>query len=121
VVLASGLLTQVALDQGTREDVLLVWLVPLYALAAWGVVQVVELVRQAVDRPLAATSVAVLLVTLVAAIGSVDLAKSVRLVPYDRGWARSGASRVPARPSPRFAMWRARSLAWAVTRPVSRT
>ena len=49
-VLAAGLAAQVALGQGERADVLMLWHVPLYALAAWAVVQLIEVARFAVAR-----------------------------------------------------------------------
>jgi hypothetical protein len=61
----------------------MVWLVPLYALAAWAVVQAVELARLAARRRVATPALAAVAVLFVAAIGSIDLANSVRSTPYD--------------------------------------
>jgi 4-amino-4-deoxy-L-arabinose transferase-like glycosyltransferase len=82
-VLGAGLAAQVAVDQGERTDVLMLWLVPLYALSAWAVVQIVELMRLAVRRPATRPTFAVFAVLFVAAIGSIDLANSIRSTPYD--------------------------------------
>ena len=82
-MLASGLAAQVALDQGWRLDVLMLWLVPMYALAAWAVVQCVALTRLAVRRRAAGPAVAVVAVILVTVVGSNDLAISIRATPYE--------------------------------------
>jgi hypothetical protein len=84
-VLASGVAAQVVVNQGERSDVLIVWLVPVYALAAWAVVQTVELTRLAVARrPVAPALVVVVVVTvLIAALGSIDLANEIRFTRDD--------------------------------------
>jgi hypothetical protein len=82
-MLGSGLAAQVAVDQGGRSDVLMLWLVPLYALAAWAVVQALVLTRLVVHSRAAAPAVAIIVVILVTTIGSVDLANSIRSTPYD--------------------------------------
>ena len=58
-MLAFGVAVQVAVDQGERTDVLMLWLVPLYALAAWAVVQTVEVVRPAFARRAVVPSIVV--------------------------------------------------------------
>jgi hypothetical protein len=80
-MLASGLAAQVALGQGGRLDVLMLWLVPMYALAAWAVVQCVALTRVAVGR--AAPAVAVVAVIVVTVVGANDLAISIRATPFE--------------------------------------
>jgi len=93
VVVVTGVLMQVAFDQGERQDVLMLWLVPLYALAAWAVSQVASLVADG-PRRVAVVSAAAL---LIAAVGGVDLVRAVRATPesqrLDEAWheARSGA------------------------------
>jgi hypothetical protein len=93
VVVVTGVLMQVAFDQGERQDVLMLWLVPLYALAAWAVSQVASLVADG-PRRVAGVSAAAL---LIAAVGGVDLVRAVRATPesqrLDEAWheARSGA------------------------------
>ena len=82
-MLASGLGAQVAVDQGERTDVLMLWHVPLYALAAWGLVQAVGLTRALFARRVVPAIVAAGLVSLVLAMGSSDLANSIRAVPYE--------------------------------------
>jgi 4-amino-4-deoxy-L-arabinose transferase-like glycosyltransferase len=82
-MLASGLAAQVALDQGWRLDVLMLWLVPMYALAAWAVVQCVALTGLAVRRRATAPVVAVVAVTLVSVVGSNDLIISIRATPFE--------------------------------------
>jgi hypothetical protein len=81
--LASGLLAQLAADQGERTDALMLWHVPLYALAAWGLVQAVGLVRALVARPAVPLVAAMSAVGLIVAVGGVDLAQSVRAIPFD--------------------------------------
>ena len=98
--LASGVTAQVVVDQGERLDVLLMWLVPLYALAAWGVVQTVELARLAGARRPLAPAVAVVVVALVAVFGSIDLANRVRSIPYEERLSekwRAARADVPVR------------------------
>ena len=82
-MLVSGLAAQVALDQGRRTDVLLLLLVPLYALAAWAVFWTVDLIRVFVARRALASVAAIVAVVLVAVIGSIDLVRSIRAVPDD--------------------------------------
>lgn len=82
-MLVSGLAAQVALDQGRRTDVLMLLLVPLYALAAWAVFQAVELTRVSMARRALASVVAIVVVALVVVIGSIDLVRSIRAVPDD--------------------------------------
>src|SRR5262249_10275476 len=82
-MLASGLAAQVALDQGRRLDVLMLWLVPMYALSAWAVVQCVELARLAVPRRSVAPVIAVAAVVLVGVVGARDLSISIRATPYE--------------------------------------
>ena len=77
VVVATGVVAQVATDQGQRQDVLMLWLVPLYALAAWGAVQLASLPRDVRARS-AVTAAVVVLVTVV---GGVDLVRAVRATP----------------------------------------
>jgi hypothetical protein len=94
VVVATGVLAQVAADQGERQDVLMLWLVPLYALAAWGAAQLASLPRDVRVRS-AVMAVAVVLVTVV---GGVDLVRAVRATPENlrlsKVWqaAREGAA-----------------------------
>lgn len=83
VVLASGLFVQFAVDQGERRDVLMLWHVPLYALAAWGLVQLVDVVRIVVARPAVAPIVAAGAVALIVTFGGSDLANSIRATPYE--------------------------------------
>jgi hypothetical protein len=80
-VLASGVAAQVAANQGERTDVLMLWLVPLYALAAWAVVQTIDLTRLAVAHHAAAPTIAGVVAVLVMAIGSVDLARAIGATP----------------------------------------
>ncbi|HEY7178115.1 MAG TPA: hypothetical protein VH305_02980 [Gaiella sp.] len=93
MVVVTGVLTQVAFDQGERQDVLMLWLVPLYALAAWATAQVADLLEDLPRRVAAATAVAV----LVAVVGGVDLVRAIRDTPESQRlgevWreARSGA------------------------------
>lgn len=82
-MLAFGVAVQVAVDQGERTDVLMLWLVPLYALAAWAVVQTVEVVRPAFARRAVVPSIVVVVVALVAVIGTVDLADSISATADD--------------------------------------
>jgi hypothetical protein len=92
-MLAAGLAAQVLLDQGSRRDVLMLWDVPLYALSAWAIAQLVRLAHQTF-RWRAAVGVAAGLVTLVLVVGSSDLANSIRAVPYpDRLGAKWAAAR----------------------------
>ena len=93
MVLVTGVLTQVALDQGNRQDVLMLWLVPLYMLAAWGTDQVAELLPDVPRRVGVVTAVAV----VVAVVGGGDLVHQIRATPENlrlaEEWrtARSGA------------------------------
>jgi 4-amino-4-deoxy-L-arabinose transferase-like glycosyltransferase len=80
-VLASGLAVQVAANQGGRADVLMLWLVPLYALAAWAVVQTIDLTRVAVAGHAAAPTIAGVVAVLVLTIGSIDLAHAISATP----------------------------------------
>jgi 4-amino-4-deoxy-L-arabinose transferase-like glycosyltransferase len=80
-VLASGVAAQVAANQGERTDVLMLWLVPLYALAAWAVVQTIALTHLAVAGHAAAPTVAGVVAVLVVAIGSIDLARAIGGTP----------------------------------------
>jgi 4-amino-4-deoxy-L-arabinose transferase-like glycosyltransferase len=95
-MLASGVAVQVASAQGGRLDVLLVWLVPLYALAAWAVGQAVEAARAGTRRRTLGVAAGVAVVSVVL-VGSADLAHSIRVLPYEQrltdAWraARSGA------------------------------
>jgi len=82
-MLASGVAAQVALGQGWRLDVLMLWLVPMYALAAWAVVQCVALARLAVARSAVAPAIAVAAVILVSVVGSRDLSISIRATPFE--------------------------------------
>ena len=96
-MLLTGLMAQIALDQGSRTDVLMMWLVPMYALAAWGIVQIAELVRlRPAGRP-RFLSVGPAAVIAILAIGAIDLRYAVGAVPnherLEKKWvlARSGA------------------------------
>jgi hypothetical protein len=84
LVLLSGIGAQVLLAQGERLDALLLWLVPAYALAAWAVVQVAELVSRAVSGRAVAPTVAIAAIAVVGTVGIVDLNDSVDDVPLDR-------------------------------------
>jgi hypothetical protein len=84
-VLGSGMATQVALAQGDRADILFLWLVPCYALAAWGVVQLVELGQSLVPRAAVAPAVAGAAVALVVWIGIGDLSTSIDAMPPEHG------------------------------------
>ena len=88
-VLASGLAAQVALGQGERGDVLMLWHVPLYALAAWAVVQLIEVSRLAVAHRAVAPAFAVGVVLLVTVVGVVDLSGSIDDTPDDQTLAES--------------------------------
>ena len=93
VVVVTGVLAQVVANQGARQDVLMLWLVPLYALAAWATVQVASLPRDILGR----RAVTAAVVVLVAVFGSVDLVRAVRATPENQRlseqWhaARTGA------------------------------
>jgi hypothetical protein len=92
-VVATGVLAQVAVDQGGRQDVLMLWLVPLYALAAWATAQVAGLMRNPHGRLAVTAAVAM----LVAVVGGVDLVRAIRATPESQRlanvWhqARTGA------------------------------
>jgi hypothetical protein len=76
------------------RDVLMLWHVPLYALSAWAIVQLVELTREAFAKR-AALVVTAGFVVLVLVVGSSDLANSIRAVPYaDRLNAKWEVARV---------------------------
>lgn len=77
-MLATGIAAQTAVDQASRTDVLMVWLVPTYALAAWSVVQLTSLVRPAIDRRSAAVIVTGTVVFGLSCIGIVDLHNAIR-------------------------------------------
>jgi hypothetical protein len=82
-MLAAGLAAQVVTDQGERTDVLLLWLLPLYALTAWATAQLPPSTT-IFGRRLGAVSAASLVVVAVVAIaGSVDLARAVRATPEE--------------------------------------
>lgn len=93
VVVATGVLAQVVANQGERQDVLMLWLVPMYALAAWATMQVASLPRYNLGR----RAVMAAVVVLVAVVGSVDLVRAVRATPENQRlseqWhaARTGA------------------------------
>ena len=89
VVVATGVLAQVVANQGERQDVLMLWLVPLYALAAWATVQVARLPRDILGRR--AMTAAVLV--LVAVVGSVDLVRAVRATQRTCDSVSSGTRR----------------------------
>ena len=93
-MLVSGLVVQAVLDQGYRRDVLTIWDVPLYALAAWTLVQAVGLTRKAlVNRP-AGTIVGVGVIALVLAVGTVDRMDAIDTVaPNERLGATWRAAR----------------------------
>lgn len=80
VVVATGVLAQVVANQGERQDVLLLWLVPLYALAAWATVQVARLPREVLGR----RAVTAAVVVLVAVVGGIDLVNAVRATPENQ-------------------------------------
>jgi hypothetical protein len=85
--LASGIAAQVVASQGERTDVLLLWLVPLYALAAWAVVQTTELARRALSGRAPARTVPAAIaasVVVVVALGGIDLSRSIRAVPGEQ-------------------------------------
>ena len=88
-VLAAGLAAQVALGQGERADVLMLWHVPLYALAAWAVVQLIEVARLAVARRAVAPAIAAVIVVLVTVVGVIDLSDSIGDTPDDQTLAES--------------------------------
>lgn len=93
VVVATGVLAQVVANQGERQDVLMLWLVPLYALAAWATAQVAAVLRNVLGRLAVAAAVAL----LVAVVGGVDLVHAIRATPESQRlseqWhaARTGA------------------------------
>jgi len=93
LVVVTGVLTQVAFDQGNRQDVLMLWLAPLYMLAAWATGQVAELLPDMPRRVGLATAVAV----VVAVVGGGDLVHAIRATPENlrlaEEWrtARAGA------------------------------
>ena len=80
VVVATGVPAQVLANQGERQDVLLLWLVPLYALAAWATVQIASLPREILGR----RAVTAAVVVLVAVVGTVDLVNAVRGTPENQ-------------------------------------
>jgi hypothetical protein len=94
-MLGSGLGTQIFLDQGSRRDVLMIWDVPLYALAAWALVQTVGLARRTITSRSAGTVVAVVVITAILAVGTIDRANEIRSVPHDlrlhANWSRARA------------------------------
>jgi hypothetical protein len=96
-MLAAGVAAQVILDQGERRDVLFLWLVPLYALASWGVVQLVDLMPSEFARR-AAVPIGAIAIGLVVAVGSVDMVDSIRAIPdADRLSAKWSKARADTR------------------------
>lgn len=80
-MLVSGVATQVATGQGERSDVLMVWLVPVYALAAWGVSQAVDLVRSHHAPRATGAMLVTVVVGAVIVVGTADLVDSIRTTP----------------------------------------
>lgn len=83
-VLASGVAAQVIANQGERTDVLMLWLVPLYALAAWAVAQASELAQLAVAGRATSAGVIAVVGVLVLALGSIDLVRAIGDVPANQ-------------------------------------
>ena len=83
-MVAAGVAGQVATDQGERTDVLMLWLVPLYALSAWAAARISELavVRERGRR--SATALPALVAVVVAVVGTVDLVHAIRATPGDQ-------------------------------------
>jgi hypothetical protein len=80
-MLLSGVAAQVIANQGERTDVLMLWLVPLYALAAWAVAQTADFARLAVVGRFAAAAVVAVVAAPVVVLGSIDLAHAVGATP----------------------------------------
>ena len=85
-VIASGLLIQALANMGHRTDVLMLWLLPLYALAGW-------LVGQLRSQVLVAGAIVVILV-----VGGLDLRHAVRQVKgsqqLSREWIEAESGKV---------------------------
>jgi 4-amino-4-deoxy-L-arabinose transferase-like glycosyltransferase len=80
VVIITGLVAEVVANQGPRQDVLMLWLVPWYALAACATAEIASLARDVQRRWVVSAAVAVLALV----VGGNDLANAIRATPYDQ-------------------------------------
>jgi hypothetical protein len=79
-VLATGLAIQVASNEGNRTDILMLWLVPLYALCGWTAAQACTFIAGRLsgrEAHAAVAGITTAVVVSVLAIGGIDLERAV--------------------------------------------